>query len=143
MTYFDSSVLFSALVVGDEDHAASAFEVNAAGDKITSAHALAETFATLTGGKIRVKVSPRQALEMIEQSILPHLRVHAISPDDYLAAMEAAENVGARGGAIYDLLHIEIARLHKVKRILTLNYDHFVQFAPDLAARVQRPSFRA
>lgn len=139
MTYFDSSVLVSAVAIDEPHHAACFAELAANGPKFTSSHALAETYSTLTGGKSPTRLRPNEAKNLIRASITPRLSIEPLPVDAYLNAFDLAEGVGARGGAIYDLLHLQVARALNAERILTLNYNHFVQFAPDLASRVRVP----
>ena len=50
MTYFDSSALVAAMVEEEEHHQAALKALADTSDGVTSTHALAETFATLTSG---------------------------------------------------------------------------------------------
>jgi hypothetical protein len=61
------------------------------------------------------------------------------SQADYAAAMKSGGSVGARGGAFFDVLHLQAARIAKSDEILTLNERHFITFAPDLAAIIRQP----
>jgi uncharacterized protein with PIN domain len=50
VTYFDSSALVAAMVEEEEHHQAALKALADTSDGVTSTHALAETFATLTSG---------------------------------------------------------------------------------------------
>lgn len=138
-TYWDSSALLAA-VVADEPHHATASEA-LVGDRHawTSGHALAECFATLTGGRMTLRLSPGDALQVVQASLLPRLHVYSLSAEDYELAMGQAAAAGARGGAFYDLLHLQAARAIQANRIFTLNLRHYQVFAPDLAQRIGLP----
>jgi hypothetical protein len=59
--------------------------------------------------------------------------------NDYQQAMRKSHKVGARGGAIFDMLHLEAARRGGAKRVLTVNVRHFQVFAPDLKSIISAP----
>jgi hypothetical protein len=58
---------------------------------------------------------------------------------DYQQVMRNSRAVGARGGAIFDMLHLQAARRGAAKRILTINVRHFQIFAPDLKNLISLP----
>jgi predicted nucleic acid-binding protein len=131
-TYFDSSALIAAMVEGEEYHASALDALAGVSEGITSTHALAEIFATVTSGRLDIRLTPNQATELIETSVAARLEVMNLTLSDYRQAMKASHKVGARGGALYDMLHIEAARRCRANRILTINVRHFQTFAPDL-----------
>jgi hypothetical protein len=45
-----------------------------------------------------------------------------------LQAMRAAESRGARGGALFDFLHLVAARQARATRLYTLNISNFLSF---------------
>jgi predicted nucleic acid-binding protein len=138
-SYFDSSALVAAMVE-EEAHHARAFDALVENkDGFTSAHALAEVFATLTSGRLDIQLAPEEAEELVEANVAGRLRVVELTLSDYRAAMRASREVGARGGAIYDMLHLQAARRGKAERILTINVRHFQVFAPDLAKLITMP----
>lgn len=99
-------------------------------DAITSAHALAETYATLSGDP-RLRISPSDASQLVED-LANALTVHPFELTDYRALISAAPLKGVRGGAIYDALHAQTARLAGCQEIHTLNVSHFRHVAADL-----------
>ena len=139
MTYFDSSVLVAAMVEEEEHHASALRALADATDGVTSTHALAETFATLTSGRAEIQLSPKHALRIIEANVLQRLEVMELTVADYRRAMQSSQSAGARGGAIYDMLHLQAARRSGATRILTVNLRHFQTFAPDLKQRIVLP----
>ena len=58
---------------------------------------------------------------------------------DYRQAMQRSQDAGARGGAVYDMLHLQAARRCRANRILTINLRHFQTFAPDLKHSIALP----
>ena len=137
--YWDASALIAA-VVEDEEHHESAFEALAsARADCTSTHALAEVFAILTSGRLTIQISPEEAFGFIDANFQERLKVMPLSLDDYREAMRRSHAAGARGGAIYDMLHLQCARRAKVKKIYTINLGHFRTFGPDLREMISVP----
>ena len=94
----------------------------------TNAHALAETFATLTGF---YKVPTKTAAELI-RSLGDSIEVEALTLADYETAILEAQSRGVMGGGIYDSLHATFARRKRAVRIVTRNPSHFRHVAPDI-----------
>jgi predicted nucleic acid-binding protein len=95
---------------------------------ITDAHALAETFATLTGF---YKV-PTEAATELTLSLSDSLEVEVFALGDYETAIREARSRGVMGGGIYDSLHATFARRKKATHIVTRNPSHFQHVAPDI-----------
>ncbi len=123
----DSSVIISALCAGDSDHSASR-KVLLAGRHSVISHAFAETFSTLTGGRLGFRVPASDAAKLLRQQIAPKLTNVPLTENDLLTAFEEAEQRGVRGGAIYDYLHLFAARKAGAKRFYTLNLGDFLSF---------------
>ncbi len=102
-----------------------------ASDTCTSAHALAEAYATVSGDA-RLRIAPADAAHMIKD-LAKALSVEALSAAAYQPLISAAPAKGIRGGMIYDALHSETARKSGCQEIHTLNVSHFRLVAPDLA----------
>jgi predicted nucleic acid-binding protein len=99
-------------------------------DAFTSAHALAEAYATLSGDP-RLRINPANAAQIIDD-LAGTLNVWTFEFSDYRALISAAPSKGIRGGAIYDALHAQTARLAGCDEIHTLNVGHFRHVAADL-----------
>ncbi len=95
----DSSVIVSALCAGNPDHEACR-EVLLSARHSVLAHALTETFSTLTGGRLGFRVSASDAAMLLRQRITPKLRTVVLDSEDLFAAFDEAEGRGVRGGAI-------------------------------------------
>ena len=137
--YFDSSALIAAMVSEEIHHERAAEALSESSDGFTSNHALSEVFATLTGGRLRLHLSPAEAAEIIEHNISGRLAITEITTTDYRKAISDCHAVGARGGGIFDMLHLQAARRGKARRILTINVRHFQAFAPDLRELIRLP----
>ncbi|MGQ0621993.1 MAG: PIN domain-containing protein [Panacagrimonas sp.] len=120
----DSSVLVAALIEGEAHHAACAAMLRRRA-MFAWSHLLAETFSSLTGGRLEEQVSPSVAGRLLEQSIAPRLRWVDLSGAEMASAIGAAHGAGVRGGAIYDFLHLVAARKAGADALYTLNLRHF------------------
>jgi hypothetical protein len=92
-------------------------------------HALAEVFSIFTGGRLGRRVAAATVSQLLEASVLPLVTVVSLSTRETLAALNAAEARGARGGAVYDLLQLVAARKAKAQALLTLNVRDFQALA--------------
>ena len=122
--FLDSSILVAALVSDELKHADSLALVLNGGNCIYS-HALLETFSTLTGGKLGVRVTPDLASQMISETILPRVIVTELTASEIMSAISVAQSCGVRGGCVYDYMHLSAAKKSQASVIYTLNIDDF------------------
>ena len=128
MDFLDASVLVEAcLLNGPKFRQADAL---VASGNCTSAHALSEAYATLSGDK-RLRINPHDAARIV-LDCAAKLNVAAIKQSDLLALIERAPANGISGGSFYDSIHAETARKSGCAVIHTLNASHFRHVAPDL-----------
>ncbi len=137
--FFDTSVLVAAMVEDEPRHEACARALNEAAAGRAALHSLAECYATLTGGRLGVQLSPTDAARLVRCNVLDRLASVSLTAGEYMKLLDSAGPAGARGGATYDLLLLACARKAKVEKIYTLNHRHFVALAPDLADRIGSP----
>jgi predicted nucleic acid-binding protein len=123
----DTSVIIAALDGGDPDHVACRKLLLSAQFSI-HAHALSETFATLTGGRLAFRLSAATASAILRQQVAPRLSITMLAEADLLKAYEESTRRGIRGGAIYDYLHLVAARKAGASRLYTLNTTDFLAF---------------
>jgi len=128
MTFLDNSALVGALLEKHPQHAACLRALQEAANPVSDAHALAETFATLTGF---YKV-PSEAAAELTLGLRVVVQVDPLSLADYETAISEARQRGVMGGGIYDSLHATFARRKGAKRIVTRNPSHFAHTAPEL-----------
>jgi predicted nucleic acid-binding protein len=128
MTFLDTGILVGALLTKHPEHAACRRALEDTPEGCTDAHALAETFATLTGF---YKV-PVEAAAAMTLSLIAVLRVEPLNRLDYEQTLQEARPRGVMGGGIYDALHATCARRLGVRQIITRNPSHFAHVAPDL-----------
>jgi predicted nucleic acid-binding protein len=136
--YLDSSVLVAALVEDEPAHEAC-LSILRKKDLAAWTHALPEVFATLTGGRLGLRVPPAVASELIQASLVPRVRLIELGGTDVIDAIHESERVGARGGAILDFLHLFAARRSGAHTIYTLNHRHFIAIARKGDPKIEQP----
>lgn len=128
MTFLDTGILVGAVLKSHPDHEACFGALEDFARPFTNAHAMAETFATLTGF---YKV-PTDAATALTLSLRGVVVVEALALADYETTIREARSRGVMGGGIYDSLHATFARRKKAVRIVTRNPSHFQHVAPDI-----------
>ncbi|MGA9026658.1 MAG: PIN domain-containing protein [Steroidobacteraceae bacterium] len=123
--YLDSSVLVAALSEDEPNHEICLSLLTGKKKAAAWTHAIAEVFATLSGGRLGIRVAPSVAAELIEQSIAPRVRLFDLAAKDVVQAIRESESAGVRGGAMFDFLHLAAARKLKATVLYTLNVRHF------------------
>ena len=134
--YLDSSVLVAALVEDEPSHE-NCLELLRRKGIVAWTHALAETFATLTGGRLGIRVPPGIASQLIAESLLPRLQLVELSAADMIEAIDGSASAGMRGGSIFDFLHLTAARKSTAKSLYTLNVRHFAALARSDDPRIE------
>jgi predicted nucleic acid-binding protein len=128
MTFLDTGILVGALLKTHPEHKVCRSAIDDSSEPFTDAHAVAETFATLTGFyKLPTDVATELALGLRDS-----LSVEPLVLADYDTAIREARSRGVMGGGIYDSLHATFARRKKAKQIVTRNPSHFQHVAPDI-----------
>lgn len=134
----DTSVVLASLDP-DEAHHQACDQLLAQGGHLLYAHALAETFSILTGGRQGRRLRPATAAGLIKDSVLPFVQLVSLSGREVVAALETADARGVRGGAVYDLLHLAAARKAGAARLLTLDRRDFQALAQPGDPRIEGP----
>ena len=128
MTFLDTGILVGAVLKSHPQHATCLAALGDSARPFTNAHALAETFATLTWF-YRV---PNAVATELALSLQASLLVEPLTLADYETALREARSRGVMGGGIYDSLHATFARRKKAVQIVTCNQAHFQHVAPDI-----------
>ncbi len=128
MTFLDTGILVASVLAAHDEHKACLAAVEESDRPFTNAHALAESFATLTGF---YKV-PTDAATELTLGLVDFVTVEALALADYRTAIREARRRGVMGGGIYDSLHATFARRKGAKQIVTRNPSHFAHVAPDV-----------
>jgi len=128
MTFLDTGIMVGAVLKSHPQHEACFAALEDSSRPFTNAHALAETFATLSGF---YKV-PTEAATELTLSLQDSVTVEELALADYETAIREARGRGVMGGGIYDSLHATFARRKKALQIVTRNPSHFQHVAPDI-----------
>lgn len=137
----DTSVLVPALVPALPQHerAAPHLEEAARGEStlIVSSHALAECYASLTALPLSPRVTPEQAIRLIQENVASTAeKIFQLGPKDYLAAIQRTVDLELRSGAIYDALHVACAEKASAEELRTFNGEDFRRMPPDDPTRL-------
>jgi len=115
--YWDSSALVQSLVN-------SSLQLRLKRDGgFTRAHALAETFSTLTGNPA-TRIDADTVAEFISD-LAADLDFVELTGPEVLKALKSARQKGVRGGRVHDYLHAVAAEKCGAKTILTLDKNGF------------------
>ncbi len=128
MTFLDTGIMVGAVLKSHPEHSACLSALEDFERPFTNAHALAETFATLSGFyKVPTEVAAELTL-----SLRDTVEVEELGLADYETAIKEARSRGVMGGGIYDSLHATFARRKRALQIVTRNPSHFEHVAPDI-----------
>ncbi|MBI3927017.1 MAG: PIN domain-containing protein [Armatimonadetes bacterium] len=124
----DTSILVAAFCGWHERHRESAAEIETRldqeDDMVVATHTLAELYSVLTRLPAPHRLSPRDALDLLEAN-LRACRAVALNERDYWKVLERGPGSGLTGGIVYDALIAQAASKAIVAEILTLNPRHF------------------
>lgn len=125
--FVDTSCIVACVCSWHVHHAQAVAAIEArlaAGEKMLSAaHALAEAYAVLTRLPAPHRLSPADAMALIEGNFFDD--AVALDADGYRALLRRAGTEGIAGGRTYDALIAECAVLAKAAVMLTFNARHF------------------
>ncbi len=128
MWFLDSNVLIAG-AYEDHDRFAVASDVLDAArggePAITSAHALAETFAILTSLPKPHRFSPDEASRYVGD-LAEFLKIEGLAPNDMIALLKDLGGSGVAGGRVYDAVHARTAVKAGASVIVTWNEKHFI-----------------
>ena len=97
---------------------------------VTSTHALAETYATLTAMPLPRRIQPTEARAMVNDGLSAKLSVLELSALLYRRAIDRVAARGLASGAVYDALQLVCAEEASCQRLHTYNLGHFLRLAP-------------
>jgi len=129
-TFFvDTSCIIAAVCAWHAHHAPAAGEIDRrlGGRELlaTAAHALAESYAVLTRIPAPHRLSPADALALLEGNFIDNARVVALDAPGYRSLLRRAGRDGISGGRTYDAVIAECALKAKAATLLTFNARHF------------------
>lgn len=138
---FDTSVLVAGLLNSHSNHHIAIKWFQKIQKEITmfiSAHSLAELFSVLTKLPLSPKISPVDALFLI-QEIEKKSKVIALNAKDYSSLIKNVAESGNSGGIIFDAIIYYAALKGKVDKILTFNHKDFLRLCPENSSFILHP----
>ena len=98
---------------------------------MVAAFALIEAYAVLTRLPAPYRLSPSDALNLLETNFVSNTKLISLEASAYRSLLHGAPEAGISGGRIYDAVIASCARTAKVQTLLTFNEAHFSSFADD------------
>lgn len=129
--FLDTSVLLAGLIEFGPQSAPAQLLLNAIAEKrlpaaATAWHCCLEFFSVATRLPPEYRLTPGEALALLESEVFGRLAVHALPADDRLPMLRAAARDGIAGGRIYDAHIAEVARAAGAQVVVTDNRRHFL-----------------
>jgi hypothetical protein len=109
------------------------------GSGVIHAHALLETFSTLTGGRLGIRVDADLAARLLRESFRPRVKIILLAEEDLFDCLDHARNHGVRGGVVYDYMYRVAARKAACETIVTLNLADFAHLVREGDPTVRLP----
>jgi len=127
--FVDTSCIIAAVCGWHGHHVVAAAEIErrlGAGERLeTAAHSVVEAYAVLTRLPAPHRLSPSDALALLDANFLGRTRVVALDGDGYRALLRRAGKEGIVGGRTYDAVIAQCALEAKAATLLTFNAKHF------------------
>lgn len=140
---FDTSVLIAALVESHPLHGRAFPWIRRAKEKklelIVASHTLAELYAVLSTLPLKPRISPSVAWRLVKDNIISNSKIISLTPTEYGLTIKSLSEAGLIGGVTYDALIAKVAQKAKVKKLLTLNIDHFKKVWPEGENKIISP----
>lgn len=131
----DTSCIIAAVCSWHEHHEAAATEIerrlDGRGQMIVAAPALVEAYAVLTRLPSPHRLSPQNALELLESNFLKLGTVVALNAKSYERLLLRAPKNNLAGGRTYDAVIGECAEQGKASAVLTFNAGDFKALGKD------------
>jgi len=142
--YLDTNVLVAASVQ-EHRHHVQAFDLvkrvkEGAFEGCISTHGLAEFYSVLTRAPFTPRVHPTEAGRFLDDNVLPHFELVALSANDYKLVLRSCAVSGLVGGLVFDALHLHSAQKAGCDRLYTFNVKDFRLLAPSsMADKIAAP----
>jgi predicted nucleic acid-binding protein len=142
--FLDTSVLLAGLIDFGPQSAPAQSVLHAVAEQrvpspATAWHCCLEFFSVATRLPPEFRVTPSDAVALLQEEIFARLRVHDLPPDARLPMLRAAARDAIAGGRIYDAHIAEIARTVGATVVVTDNRRHFLS-ALRYGMRVETPA---
>jgi predicted nucleic acid-binding protein len=142
--FLDTSVILAGLIDFGPQSAPAQQLMHAVAEKrvasaATAWHCCLEFFSVATRLPPEFRVSPADAVTLLEEEVFARLTVHDLPAADRLAMLRGAARDAITGGRIYDSHIADVARASGARVVVTDNRRHFVS-ALRYDLRVETPS---
>jgi predicted nucleic acid-binding protein len=142
--FLDTSVLLAGLIdFGPQSAPAQSLMHAVAESQVvkpaTAWHCCLEFFSVATRLPPEYRLSPADAVQLVDEEVFARMAVHDLPSADRLAMLRAAAHDGITGGRIYDSHIAEVARAASASVIVTDNRRHFLS-ALRYDLRVETPA---
>ncbi len=129
--FLDTSVLLAGLIDFGPQSAPAQSLLHAIVEKrvtepATAWHCCLEFFSVATRLPAEFRVSPADAVALLQEEVFGRMAVHDLPAADRLPMLRAAERDHVAGGRIYDAHIAEIARAVGAAVVVTDNRRHFL-----------------
>ncbi len=129
--FLDTSVLLAGLVDFGPQSAPAQSVLHAVAEKTIAApgtawHCCLEFFSVATRLPPEFRLTPADAVHLIQDEILARMTVHDLPAGDRMPMWRAAAQDGTAGGRIYDAHIAEVARAAGASVVVTDNRRHFL-----------------
>jgi predicted nucleic acid-binding protein len=142
--FLDTSVILAGLVDFGPQSAPAQSLMHAVAEKkvaeaATAWHCCLEFYSVATRLPPEFRVSPSDALTLLEEEVFARMAVHDLPVSNRLPMLRAAAHDAVAGGRIYDSHIADVARAAGASVVVTDNRRHFVS-ALRYDLRVETPS---
>jgi predicted nucleic acid-binding protein len=96
---------------------------------LVAARTLVEAYAVLTRLPPPYRLSPTNALALVETNFIQAARIITLDVRSYRTFLRRARDEGIRGGRTYDAVIATCALKARASALLTFNKTHFLSFA--------------
>jgi predicted nucleic acid-binding protein len=129
----DTSCMIAAVCTWHEHHTRAVQEIerrlSRGEEMIVAAPALVEAYAVLTRLPPPHRLSPADALALLEGNFMNASKIVALDGKSYRVLLRQALDDGIAGGRTYDAVIAACAFQAKATALLTFNERHFLSFA--------------
>jgi predicted nucleic acid-binding protein len=129
--FLDTSVLLAGLVDFGPQSAPAQGVMHAVAERqlgavATAWHCCLEFFSVATRLPPEFRLSPADAVQLLEMEVFGRMAVHDLPPGERLAMLKGAAADGAAGGRVYDTHIADVARVAGAAVVVTDNRRHFM-----------------
>lgn len=140
---FDTSVLVPALIKTLPAHATALAWLEKVHQQkieaVISTHTLAELYCNLSRFPTTPRISPADAKQLIDDSVLAHFGLISLDESDYVSLINHLVTESIIGAATYDALHVYAGIKASVDHILSFNARDFQRVYPAVAHKIIVP----